>query len=124
MRDLIHVDDVVELIDLQLGEPERWRGVVANVGGGRECSLSLLELTALCREITGKTFPLAPQTRAPPGTSALRLRLLPSLRLTDWRPRSGATAILADTYDWIVANESALGEALESTEEAGWQRQS
>src|SRR4051794_39716054 len=42
VRDLIHVDDVVELIDLQLSDPDEWRGRLVNVGGGREISLSLV----------------------------------------------------------------------------------
>src|SRR5262249_29047869 len=51
VRALLHVDDLVDLVDEQLGEPQAWAGVTANVGGGRECSLSLLETTALCREL-------------------------------------------------------------------------
>src|SRR5437764_11327435 len=53
VRDLLHVQDLVDLLDEQLTDPERWDGFTGNVGGGRKCSLSLLETTALCREITG-----------------------------------------------------------------------
>ena len=35
VRDLLHIDDLVDLVDDQLAEPERWSGVTANVGGGR-----------------------------------------------------------------------------------------
>ena len=45
VRDLLHVDDLVDLVEEQLREPERWQGAVFNVGGGPERSLSLLELT-------------------------------------------------------------------------------
>ena len=41
VRDLLHVADLVELIDEQLADPGRWAGFVGNVGGGREVSLSL-----------------------------------------------------------------------------------
>ena len=58
VRDLIHVDDVVELIDLQLAAPDQWGGRLVNVGGGREISLSLAETTALCRELTGQEVPI------------------------------------------------------------------
>jgi len=113
VRDLIHVDDVLDLIDLQLGDPERWSGVVANVGGGVECSLSLVELTALCRAITGKAVPIDASVEARRGdipsyvSDCSRL-----LGLTDWRPSADVTAILTDTHDWIVENESVLGQAL------------
>ena len=36
VRDLLHVDDLVDLIDEQLAEPERWAGRRCNVGGGRD----------------------------------------------------------------------------------------
>ena len=33
VRDVLHVDDLVELIDEQLIDPDRWDGVTVNVGG-------------------------------------------------------------------------------------------
>ena len=47
VRDLLHVDDLLDLVDEQLGDPDRWAGATVNVGGGRACSLSLLETTEL-----------------------------------------------------------------------------
>src|SRR5437588_10486600 len=38
VRDLLHVEDLLELLDEQLIASDRWDGVTANVGGGRECS--------------------------------------------------------------------------------------
>ena len=63
VRDLLHVADLVELVDEQLAEPERWDGFVGNVGGGREISLSLLETTEICRELTGDEVPIEPSDR-------------------------------------------------------------
>ena len=64
----------VDLIDLQLQDPSVWAGVVVNVGGGRRAlGLSLLEMTELCREITGKSSGRrAPQARAARRRPALR----------------------------------------------------
>ena len=65
VRDLLHIDDLVELVDEQLGDPEGWAGFVGNVGGGRDNSLSLLETTEICRELTGNEVPIerVPETR-------------------------------------------------------------
>ena len=46
VRDLLHVEDLVDLVERQLLDPEAWDGRTVNVGGGRECSLSLRETTA------------------------------------------------------------------------------
>ena len=81
VRDLLHVDDLVELIDLQLAEPERWSGFVGNVGGGREVSLSLLETTEICRELTGNEVEIGPAgCRAARRRSAIYLGLFAPVR--------------------------------------------
>ena len=66
VRDLLHVEDLVDLVERQLLDPEAWDGRTVNVGGGRECSLSLRETTAICRELTGNEVPIEPvaETRA------------------------------------------------------------
>ena len=72
MRDLLHVDDLVDLIDDQLARPDALGGALVNVGGGRECSLSLRETTALCRELTGNEVADAASADATgPATSAI-----------------------------------------------------
>src|SRR5262245_39272449 len=48
VRDILFVDDLVDLIEEQLRRPDDWAGFNGNVGGGRQCNLSLLEATELC----------------------------------------------------------------------------
>jgi CDP-paratose 2-epimerase len=116
VRDLLHIDDLVDLLEEQLSEPDRWDGTTVNVGGGRECSLSLLETTALCAEITGNRVEVAadPNTRA----GDVPIYISDCARLygfTRWRPRRGARDVLADTHAWIRANESAVRTALDAS---------
>ena len=113
MRDLLHVDDLVDLVDEQLGDPERWGGVVANVGGGRECSLSLLETTELCRELTGNEVPIGTEAETRPGDVPVYLTDCARLHsLTSWRPRRGARDVLADLLAWSTEHEDELRAAL------------
>jgi CDP-paratose 2-epimerase len=113
VRDLLHVDDLVDLIALQLDEPERWAGLTVNVGGGRDCSLSLLETTALCVEISGRRVAVEPEPRTRPGDVPIYLSDCARLYgLTPWRPRRGPREILADIHAWIAGNEAALAAAL------------
>jgi CDP-paratose 2-epimerase len=107
VRDLIHVEDVVELIDRQLGAPDEWAGRLVNVGGGRESSLSLVEATALCQALTGRTVPVRAAGEDRPGD--VRIYLTDASRLyalTDWRPQRGAEQTLADIAAWVRAHES------------------
>ena len=106
MRDLLHVEDLVELIERQLAAPADWAGRTVNVGGGRESSLSLRETTELCRELTGRTVPLAAAEEGRPGDVRIYLTD-PSLlySLTDWRPRHSAAETLADIAAWVRDHE-------------------
>jgi CDP-paratose 2-epimerase len=109
VRDLIHVDDVLDLVDEQLGDPERWAGFTANVGGGREGSLSLLETTELCRELTGREVPVTPDPRDRPGDVPVYLGDSSRLfGMTAWRPRRSPREVLADIRDWSLEHEDRL----------------
>ncbi len=113
VRDLLHVDDLIELLDEQLAAPGRWDGVVANVGGGRECSLSLLETTALCSEITGRELAIGTAPSSRPGDVPVYVSDCARLEgISEWRPRRDARRILTDIHEWIGAHESALSGAL------------
>jgi CDP-paratose 2-epimerase len=113
VRDLLHIDDLVDLVEEQLGDPEGWSGSVANVGGGRKCSLSLLETTELCRELTGNEVKIGSDPKTRPGDVPIYLSDCSRLfARTSWRPRRGPRDVLADLLDWTVANEDAVSEAL------------
>ncbi len=113
VRDLLPVDDLIDLVDEQLGDPERWSGAVANVGGGRECSLSLLETTELCRELTGNEVPIGTEAETRPGDVPVYLSDCARLHsLTSWRPRRGGRDVLADLLAWSTEHEDELRAAL------------
>lgn len=113
VRDLLHVDDLLDLLDQQVASPQLWDGVVANVGGGRDCSLSLRQSTELCVQITGNRVPIDSAERTRPGDVRIYVsdysRLL---GLTQWRPRRAARDILADIHAWICGHEAILRQSL------------
>lgn len=113
VRDVLHVEDLAALIDEQLLDPERWSGATVNVGGGLENSLSLVEATGICRELTGRRTEIQAGREQRPGDVRIYVadcRLLGSL--TDWRPQRAPGQILEDTVSWIADHERALAQAL------------
>ena len=55
VRDVLHVDDLYDLLAKQLAELDRHSAqAFYNVGGGMENSVSLRELTQFCQELSGK----------------------------------------------------------------------
>jgi CDP-paratose 2-epimerase len=107
VRDLLHVDDLVELVVQQLQDPATWNEEVVNVGGGAEISLSLAETTQLCRELTGRSIPVGQELEPRPGDVPLYLSDCSRLyALTNWRPQRDARAIMSDIVDWVRENEA------------------
>ena len=105
VRDLLHVDDLTDLVDEQLADIGRWAGATVNVGGGRGCSLSLVETTDLCRELTGNEVPIEPDPETRPGDVPVYISDCARLAArSDWRPQRDARTILADIHAFIDAN--------------------
>jgi CDP-paratose 2-epimerase len=109
VRDLLHVDDVVSLIDLQIHQIEKFQGKIYNVGGGIENSASLLEMTSICEKITGNKIQIASEVE----TRAADLRIY----ITDnsliekeigWKPTKKVEEIFTDIFYWIKENETQL----------------
>lgn len=113
VRDLLHVEDLIDLLDEQTVTPDRWDGETVNVGGGRGCSLSLRETTELCAELTGTEVRVSAITETRPGDVPIYISDCRKLHaLTDWRPRRSARGVLQDIERWVAANDAALGSAL------------
>jgi len=114
VRDLLHVEDLVDLVERQLLAPEEWDGRVVNVGGGRECSLSLRETTAICRELTGNEVPIEPVAETRQGDVPVYISDCARLfGLDEWRPRRGPEQVLADIREWIAGDEERIAAALD-----------
>ena len=113
VRDLLHIDDLVALLDDQLSRPDDWDGEVVNVGGGRACSLSLREATALCRELTGVEVPVRAAGADRPGDVPVYLSDCRRLfARTNWRPRRSPRDTLADIAAWTEEHAALLRAAL------------
>ena len=113
VRDLIHIYDIFSLIDLQVKEMDKVNGMIYNVGGGRKVSLSLLETTRLCEEITGNKISIGEDKNTRPAD--LPIYIGDSSKVTkalSWSPQYNAKRILEDIYSWIKENETDILNAL------------
>jgi CDP-paratose 2-epimerase len=107
VRDFLHIDDLFELIDIQTRQLDRFDGQIFNVGGGLERSLSLLETTTLCEQITGHRVTIhgQPATRV----ADIPLYITDHSKITDfcgWQPSRDAKQVLTDVYKWIADHEA------------------
>jgi len=109
VRDLIHPLDLAELISLHYTTMGECRGNVFNVGGGRMVSVSLVELTRLCKDLTGNVVAIG--STADTAQVDIPIFITDSRRIREavgWKPSRNLESILGDTLHWIRANELQL----------------
>jgi CDP-paratose 2-epimerase len=109
VRDFLHINDLVALIDKQVHTTEKFTGKIYNAGGGLENSLSLLEMTELCQEITGNTLSME---KVPDARMAdVRIYISDNSKINNeigWKPMHTARETFEDIYLWIKNNEQML----------------
>lgn len=109
VRDVLHIDDLCELLALQVRCFERFAGRTFNVGGGLANSVSLREMTAICQEITSHRIEIECVSQDRPAD--VRIYITDHRRLTEfsgWQPRRSARDTLADIWQWIRQDEDGL----------------
>jgi CDP-paratose 2-epimerase len=102
VRDVLHVGDLYRLIHKQVAQIARHSGKIYNVGGGADCSVSLLELTEVCVGQTGQHLVITSQ----PQTNAVDIPYYITdstavAAATGWRPRLSISDILDDIFEWL-----------------------
>ncbi len=102
VRDMLHVEDLFVLINRQLDQMNDLRGDVFNVGGGPANSVSLQELTQLCREVTGNRLSIGtiPENRQGDVKTFVTDTSRVSSRFS-WQPEIGRRTIVEDLAKWI-----------------------
>ncbi len=113
VRDILHAHDLFDLVDFELHHIIELNGVTFNAGGGIENSVSLVELTALCEEVTGNKIKITGVL----ATRAADVRIFVTdnskvTALTGWKPGRPVRVILEDIHTWIMGNKEILKNVL------------
>lgn len=107
-RDLLHIDDLCELIDIQINTLNKnGNGQIYNVGGGNDISLSLQEATFLCQKISGNKIDIIRQKETRPFDVAVYIT--DNKKVTSrygWQPKKSKENILEDIYIWLKSQDS------------------
>ena len=109
VRDVLHIEDLYDLLRIQMADLSRHSGTVHNVGGGHERSTSLAELTSACRKRSGKSIEIVPK----PETNAADVPYYVTdnsaiTSATGWSPRRSLDVLVDDVFAWLAANRATL----------------
>ena len=105
VRDFLHVEDLYNLLCLQVNDLQPHSGRVYNVGGGRERSFSLQELTVVCQEVTGNKVSI--RSVAEDREADIPWYISDSRRVkesTGWEPKRYLKETVAEIAHWIESN--------------------
>jgi len=109
VRDLLHIDDLIALVDLQIHGIKKFSGKIFNAGGGLKTSASLLEMTDICVKITGNNIKIDSEKENRPADLRIFVTDNSSIELeTDWKPQKSVETIFSDIFTWINKNEELL----------------
>lgn len=109
VRDILHIQDLFDAIDLQINNFNKCNHGTFNIGGGFGVSTSLLELTRVCQDVTGNAVSVSslPEDRK----ADLRIYVTDYSLIENtigWRPQRSVHLIVSDINQWIIKNSKQL----------------
>ena len=109
IRDVVHIDDVCEIIYLQLKKIKKINNKTFNIGGGLKNLISLKNLTIKCQKLTKNEIKIGSN----PNTSSFDIPYFVTdnnkvKKIYKWRPKRNLDQIANDIYDWLAHNKMIL----------------
>ncbi|MDW8042245.1 MAG: GDP-mannose 4,6-dehydratase [Nitrososphaerota archaeon] len=101
VRDVLHVEDLVRVVDLITRDVGRFRGEVFNIGGGVENSVSLLEALDYIGQISGRKPLLEFSEWRPADQKVYVSDYGKAERLLGWSPKIGWREGVLRLYEWM-----------------------
>lgn len=114
VRDVLHIADLFELIQLQIAAFDRHSGHCYNVGGGSGRSVSLAELTDFCRARTGAALRPAEDPATRPTDLPYYVTDHDAVtQATGWAPKRSVEMILDEVVEWLTEHRATVEPVLE-----------
>ena len=106
-RDVIHIDDVCEIILIQIKKMRKIFNETFNIGGGVKNTISLKQLTEKCERLTKNKLVIGKQEK----TSMFDIPTYISdndkiRKFYKWKPKKSIDNVLYDIYKWLEKNKN------------------
>ena len=109
VRDIIHIDDVCEIILLQIEKLNKVFNKTFNVGGGTKNKISLMQLTLKCQELTGNKLKMGRSMTTSEYDIPYYVTNNSKIKFFyNWEPTKNINKILKDIYNWLTQNKKIL----------------
>ena len=106
VRDVLHIDDLCELIFLQIRKFKNINNKLFTVGGSKKSYISLVELTKICEKLTKNKIKFKKISK----TSIYDIPYYVSnnklvTKTYKWKPKKNINSIVKDVYIWLKNNK-------------------
>ena len=107
IRDVLHIDDVSDILLLQIKNLKKTYNKTFNIGGGIKNSISLKDLTLKCQHVTKNRIKISKVKK----TSIFDIPYF----VTDnskiynyykWKPAKSVDSLIIDIYKWLYTNKN------------------
>jgi CDP-paratose 2-epimerase len=108
VRDVLHVDDLVNAYEAAIRAPDKVAGEAFNIGGGPKQVMSLLDLIGMLERQLGRKIPLKWDDWRPGDQQVYISDIRKLEKALDWKPGTGAKAGVTQLIDWVEQNRNAF----------------
>jgi len=109
LRDVLHINDLCELIFMQIKKFNKIYNKLFTVGGSKRSYTSLVELTKICEKITKNKIKFSKISK----TSIYDIPYYVTnnnlvTKTYNWRPKKNINKIVKDVFNWLTKNKKTL----------------
>jgi CDP-paratose 2-epimerase len=109
IRDILHIYDLCDLIELQIKNFNKNNNALFTVGGSKNSYTSLIELTKKCEKITKNKIKFSKQSKSSIYDIPYFITDNSKIQRTyNWKPKRNMNQIIKDTYNWLIVNKKQL----------------
>ena len=106
IRDVLHVDDLLNAYDSAIAKIAAVRGQVFNVGGGPENTMSIwTEFGPLLEKLLGKPVPVGRGDWRPGDQKVFVADIRKAEQELGWKPKIGVEAGVGRLFEWVSRNK-------------------
>ena len=109
VRDVLHIDDLCNLIYLQIKKFKKINNKLFTVGGSKRSYTSLNQLTSICEKLTKNKIKFSKISK----TSIYDIPYYVTnnnlvTKNYNWKPKKNINQIVKDVFDWLTKNKKTL----------------
>ena len=108
VRDLLHVDDLIDAFEAAAANIDRAAGAIFNIGGGPANAVSLLDVLGFIQRRAGVSVPVRKAPERPGDQQVYISDIRRARRELGWEPRIGWREGLEGLFEWVRGHRREL----------------